>query len=640
VKPDRPAFFTFLFFSLLVKTREEKMKNYNYQTILMTLTTFVFLLLSSLAALAQNGKIIATLNFDPETDGFSFENPGNDTHNWQNDLTAADMILLFGAKAVCVSGNTLATCAVRRTAENWRIKELQDMDGGHCEGMSVASLLFFEEQEFKKKKFPADYQKGKEAVGDLVFPSPLIENYIAYFHVTQLFDGVYDYRKVYYDKGPVAVVKELADSMNDPAATTYTISVQQYVNGKFKGGHTMTPIAVEDMGDYYRIHIYDNNYPGETRYLTVQKGGRQTWRYNGATNPNEPKSLYTGDISSRNFFITPNDTRYGTTFRAPFSTRQNDSSSSANKPEKVEFLVNDDADMMITAGDGKRVGYDWTKQQTVNEISGAEMIEVMSGYDDDLPPVFHLPYTPNAKPYTVTLSGKSLTEESRPDLVYTGPGFSVGFDGIRLDPNETLTFQISPDGRRISFTSSADGETPELYFSFDAPNGESYLTEVDGVELQAGKTVSGEFDPVKGVFYFKDDDGNKDKYDVDFERVLSNGKLQSFETDNLDMGAAENFEMDFNVWDGKSPMCFRDDADGKGFDNDECVGQPNEDNDLDADDSDDEGDDEDADIDNDGKFNNVDDDDDGDGIIDDKDTDDDGDDEPRFLQPLAWLIAD
>ncbi len=590
------------------------MKNYRlfYCTVIFIAMTFIFAPLAN-ETKAQNGqgKIIGTLNFDPEVDGFSFENYGND-HNWKNDLTTSDMILLFGAKAVCVTGNTSANCVVKRTAENWRIKELQGMDGGHCEGMAVASLSFFEEREFKKKKFPADFQKGTETVHDLKFPSPLIENYIAYFFVTQLFDGVYDYRKVYMDKGPVNTVKELAASMNDESATTYTLSLQQIVNGKFKGGHTVTPIAVEDMGSEYRVHVYDNNFPDTTRYVTVRKGGKQTWKYFGSTNPNEAKSLYTGDTSTRSFFITPNDSRYGKRFAAPFARNGEDDyeNSSSNKTEMVEFLVNDDADMLITAGDGKRIGYDWSKKQTVNEIIGAKMIDVSQGYDDDLPPVIHLPFQPNAKPYTIMLSGKELSKESRPDLMYSGPGFSVGFDGIRLDPNETLVFQISPDGKRISFTASADGETPEMYFSVDAPNGESYLVEVDGVELQAGKTLSGEFDSEEGEFYFKDNDGDKDKYDVDFERVLANGTLQLFETDDIDMGAAENFEMDFSKWDGKSPMCFRDDADSKGFANDECAPQPNEDNDQDNDDAD-EGDNEDT-----------------------EDAGDGGEDQPQFF---AWL---
>jgi hypothetical protein len=380
--------------------------------------------------------------------------------------------------------------------------------------------------------------------------------------------------------------------------------------------------------------------------MTVQKTGKQNWKFNLSTNPNKTEEVWQGNINTKSFFITPNDSRYGRTFPVPFGYDDEESrSSSANvkQGEQVEFLVNDDADLLVTDGNGRRLGYDWKKQETVNEISGAKIINVATGPNGNLPPVLRLPFQPDSKkPYTITLSGKSLEKESRPDLVYSGPGFSVGFDGIRLDPDEILTFQISPDGREISFTASADGETPEIYFSRDGKDGKSYLVEVDGVELEAGKTISGKFDEDAGKFHFKDNDGNEDKYDVDFERVLPDGKVQIFETDDLEIGDSENFEMDFSDWDGESPMCFRDDDDDDGFADDECEEQPNEDNDLDLDDADDEGDDEDSDIDNDGKLNNADDDDDGDGIPDDQDKDEeedddgDGDDALIGLQLFSW----
>lgn len=620
---------------------------------IVTLTFFSGPSSSVVRAQDEKGKMLATIEFDPETDGFGFKNPGND-HIWQNDLDAADLISLFGAAPVCVTGNTLATCKVKRPADNWRIKVLQEMDDGHCEGMAVTSFLFFEQRAFKNgRKTPANFQKDAESVFDLKFSYQSLQNYIAYFWATQTFPEVFKHKAAAEKSGPVGIVKTLISSMNVENGELYTVQICKYEGGKFKDCHAVAPIAVEDFGSYYSIHVYDNNEPGMTRYITVEKTGQQTWEYNAAPNPDVEEELYTGNLSTKSFNIVPLSSRlFGKKYRAPFATKRENNSESGNSSsssaEKAEFVVNGDAEMLVTAGDGKRVGYDWNKKQTVNEIADAEINYLTTRSDDDLPPVIQLPYQPTAKPYTVTLSGKSLKSESRPDLVYTGPGFSVGFDGIKLDPNETLTFQISPDGEQLSFTASADGETPEIYFSFNGENGESYLVEVDGVELQAGKTLSAEFDSQTGKFHFKDNDGDEDLYDVDFERVLANGTEQSFETDNLDMGQADNYEMDFSRWDGKTPICFRDDDDGNGFVNDECEAQSNEDNDLDADDADDEGDDEDSDIDNDGKFNNVDDDDDGDGVVDDKDNDDDGDgedddgdgegDEPQFLQSVSWFV--
>ena len=565
------------------------MKSYHifYRTFLIVLTTFIFLSFSSIVV-AQKGKIVATIEFDPEIDGFGFENYVN-KHKWQDDLDASDMITMFGVAPVCVTGNSLSTCKVKEPADNWRLKTLKEMKDGHCEGMAVTCFLFFEHREFKNKwKDPANFQKGTESVFDLKFPNQTIENYIAYFWATQTFPEVYKHKTPAEKSGPLGIVKTLISSMNEENGELYTVQICKYEDGDFKDCHAVAPIAVEDFGTYYNIHVYDNNNPGATRFIKVLKNAPQTWEYNAATNPDEEEDLYTGNLSTKSFNIVPLSSRlYGTKYRAPFATQKERNSESATSGsaggETVEFFVSGDADMLVTAGDGKRVGYDWTKKQTVNEISGANLNYISTFADDDMPPIINLPYQPNAKPFTVALSGKSLKKEDIVDLMFTGPGFSVGFDGVYLDPNEVLTFQISPDGTHLSFTSSTDGETPELYFTYNAENGASYQIEVDGVEIDGGKTLFADVDLKAGKLHFRDNDGRHEKYDIDFERILPDGTEQSFETDDIDFGEADSYEMDFSNWDGKSPVCFRGDDDGDGFADEECEPQPNEDDGLDMD---------------------------------------------------------
>lgn len=558
------------------------MKNYrffNWVGIFIT-TAFIFATFSSIAE--GQGKIVATIEFDPEVDGFGFQNYGNQ-HQWQDDLNAYDLMTMFGVAPVCVTGNSLETCVVKRPAENWRLKTLREMKGGHCEGMAVTCFLFFEQREWKWKwKTPTNFQKGVENVYDLKFPNQAIENYIAYFWATQVLREVNKNKDAAYNATPMSIVKKLIETMNLENGELWTIQICKYEDGDFKDCHAVAPIAVEEFGNYYNIHVYDNNKPGSTRFIKVQKSGQQTWEYNAAPNPDEEEDLYTGDTQTKSFNIVPISSRlFGKKYRAPFSTQRERNSESntsgSTDGDSVEFLVNGDADMLVTSGDGKRVGYDWTKKQTVNEISGASLNNISTNSDDDLPPIINLPYQPTAKPYTVTLSGKTLTKESVSDLMFTGPGFSIGFDEIQLDPNETLTFQISPDGSKISFTASADGETPELYFTYNADDGTSYQLEVDGVEIQAGKTLFADIDIKAGKLHFKDNDGRHDKYDIDFLRILPNGTQQTFETDDIDIGETDSYEMDFSKWDGKSPMCFREDNEGDGFTDEECKPQPNED---------------------------------------------------------------
>lgn len=571
------------------------MKNYRlfYGAILISGLAFIFLPFSAVTTYGQTGKIVADIEFDPKIDGFGFENYVNE-HRWQDDLDASDLITMFGVAPVCVTGNSASTCKVKRPADNWRLKVLKEMNGGHCEGMAVASFLFFEEREFKNKwKIAANFQKGVENVYDLKFPNQAIENYIAYFWATQTFREVYKHKEEAEKSGPLGIVKTLISTMNEENGELWTIQICKYVNGDYKDCHAVAPFAVEDFGSYYSIHVYDNNNPGETRYMTVQKNGQQTWKYNAATNPNEEEDLYTGNLSTKSFNIVPLSSRlFGKKYRAPFATAKERNSESvtsgaAGGGETVEFFVSGDADMLVTSGDGKRVGYDWTKKQTVNEISGASMNYISTFADDDMPPVITLPFQSNAKPFTVALSGKELEKEDFVDLMYSGPGFSVGFDGLRLDPDEILIVQISPDGTQLSFTASADGETPELYFTYNAENGASYEIEVGGVTLEAGKTLFANLDLRAGKFHFRDNDGRREKYDIDFVRILPDGTQQKFETDDVEFGETDNYEMDFSRWDGKTPVCFREDDDGNGFADEECEAQPNEDNGTDDEDGDD-----------------------------------------------------
>lgn len=586
----------------------------------------------------EEANIIASYKFDPKVDGFSFANYGNKKHTWQDDLTKEDFVRLFGAEASCVTGDTAQDCVLKKTAETWMRQELEGMDKGHCEGMAVTSLRLMQGKAFKTRTKSPTFQEGADSTYKLRFPSPSVENYIAYYFITQNFSEISRRTKATAEKGPVAIVNMLVESMK-AGTDPYTLGIYQYKNGEREEGHAVTPIAVEDAGKEYRIHIYDNNKAGETKIMTVEKGGKQQWKFNASINPDEEADWYIGDRTTKTLELTANSWRDRQRFAAPFDEEEEEESDDKNKNSTksktsgggggmAEFTLNGDGDLLVTDGNGKRFGFDPNTNRFVNEIPRAEDFTPKGGMGVDLPH-YRLPLQAGgAKPYTITISGKNLKSESDVDFTYTAPGFSVGFDGIRLDPKEILKMTVSPDGEQLSFTAGKDGETPEIYYSMEAANGTSYFVEVDGFQLDAGKTLSAVFDDESGKFTFKDNDGNEDKYDVDFERVLPNGTEQDYETDDIEIGKVDNYEMDFGKWDGKSGMCFRDDDDGNGFANDECEAQSNEDNDDDADDADDEADDEDSDVDNDGKLNDDDEDDDGDGISDDKDTDDDNDGEP------------
>ena len=251
--------------------------------------------------------------------------------------------------------------------------------------------------------------------------------------------------------------------------------------------------------------------------------------------------------------------------------------------ESLTVSLSGHADLLIADPAGRRIGYDAAKKVSVNEIPGAlenpVLGEVLDGGGEDAEPEYFLPLdAAGRKPYTVTVSGKSLDAEESSSLEVVGSGFVVGFDDISVDKGETLSMTVAPDGHELSFTASADGETPTVYLTTDeGADRPSYEFEIGGITLKAGKTVTVRLDPDKGMIFFEDDDGDEDKYDVRVSRTSPNGKEDVFEKFDLDIGDDNSYALNFGAWDGKGAMCFKDDDDDDGsYEDEDCEQVENE----------------------------------------------------------------
>lgn len=548
--------------------------------------------------LTAQSKILASLDFDIRQDGFSFKNYKNEGEKWKDDIGAEDLIRMFGVKAACKSGNSAQNCVLKASARKWIEHYLDAMEIGHCEGIGVASLRMNSELPFKKRVTPDNFQAGADSPYSLQRQQTL-ENYIAYYWITQTFDEISVPTKKTAELGPIAIVKMLIDSMNDKE-DTYLMGIKKYEKGRIFDGHAVVPVAVEDAGNQYKIHVYDNNHPGETRYLYINKAGTQQWFYNSTANPNA-KPDYVGDSSTKTLDITATSWREGKCFDASFASDSDKAegcgieTAGLFKPsfrnasfqrirqtdddgEDAEFFLTGEGDMMIVDSNGKRLGYDPDEDFFFNEIPDGNSAMLIGGLGKDLPH-YTLPYIETDEPYTIVFSGKHLDEESYLDFVFSAPGFTVGFDEIRLDPNEFLIATISHDGQQISFTASADGETPEVFYAFDADDdaAASYITIIEGIELTADTTLIYNFDFENGKLFFSDNDGNEDDFDIELIRINADGTEQEYQQNDLNIGKADKYEMDFGDWDGEGDMCFKDDEDGDGFSDEPCDEEPNED---------------------------------------------------------------
>ena len=535
----------------------------------------------SLGPEQPEGENVAKIEFAAKPNGFHFRNYGDDG-NTENDLGPADLIDLFGAQEVCASGSTAEDCELTEPAQAWLEEKLKSMNGGHCEGMAVTSLRFFEGKHFRSRGNPDSFQDGADSVFDLNLGGNL-RNYIAHYFITQYLDEVSGPTREIASKTPGEVLDLLISHFKEGKAAA--LGFYNFKEGRRVEGHAVTPFAVEDMGDdVFRIHLYDNNYPGETKYLTVNKKD-ETWSYRTASNPNESESDYHGDANTHSLEITPESLREADSFTCPFcgdedsSGERHHASRPAAPPTRyVGFLMDGEGDFLISDAAGKRVGFDFKTNKFVSEIAGAKVVFDKGGLRKDTPPDISLPLSNSNRPYSITMSGRSLKKEVDADLYVEGPGFVVGFRDIMLDPGESLTMTATPDGRELSFTASTDAETPNVFITYEKGRKHpSYFFAIGGIKLSPGKTVTLKLDIEKQKLFFKDNDSKRDAYDVRVTRVNPDGTRNFYEHHDLDLAKkTDNYEMDFSKWDGKGDICFEEDDEGDGFDDEQCSEEPNE----------------------------------------------------------------
>jgi hypothetical protein len=375
---------------------------------------------------------------------------------------------------------------------------------------------------------------------------------------------------------PSQILEMLIESFKE-GKEYYTMSIAKRINGEYKYGHAITPFAVEDMGDgEYRILVYDNNKVGQTRFVEINKND-ETWRYHTASNPNDAESDYVGDASTHTLGLKRMSDRERSVYGCPFCEEESGDHASPASAELLTFSLNGEGNILITDGTGKRLGFDPQKNQVLNEIPGAQALVIDGGLGLDVPPTYKIPYEKGGKPFTINVSGKSLKSEVDADMEIDGPGYVVGFDNILLDPGENLTMTVSPDGQQLSFTASQDGQTPDIFITTESgPDKPSYEFKIGGIKLNPGKTVTVTLDLKKEHLYFKDDDTKRDKYDVRVERTNADGTKNYYEHKDLEFGKRDSYEIDFSKWNGKGPLCVIDDEEGNGFDDDQCVEEPNE----------------------------------------------------------------
>jgi hypothetical protein len=488
---------------------------------------------SSTSLTAESLK--ADLGFRPAANGFSFENYGKDSSI--KNLSSVEMQRMFGNKVCATKGDP---CILTPPAQQWMEEVNKSMNGGHCEGMAALSMILYAD---KNKVSGFGHTPDLSLLGN-----EKLQHEIAYWFATQYTAPTAN--SEIKGKTPAEILDLLLATMKPNARIDQTYTMGIYQTG-FKGGHAITPYAVEDLSDgKYAVMVYDNNHPKVERKLEIDRNAN-TWSYNAATNPDETESQYIGDAETKTLTLTPTPPRYELQACSFCDTEEksaenNSEKTGASKGNAIaterfnQIFLEGDADLLISNGNQK-IGYENGK--FVNAFSGATFIPIRSSelWKDDEEPLYNIPV---GVPFTMTLQGTQKSNgQELTDVAMIGPGYDLGLEGIKVLSEQKDSIKFDASGRSLSYTPS-NSEAPNILFGISTKN-DDYEFELDGVEIDAGGTISANLDTAKGRLGIKVADT---KQDAIFNLLLSRideKTEQQFEGEELTLKSGDTMYLNY-----------------------------------------------------------------------------------------------
>lgn len=220
---------------------------------------------SSSSAQLTATDVATGLNVNPN--GFAFAN--FTAASSPEEFNADDVVKMFGlSKDVCEGGTMPCTLTAEAAAFARMVNEARA--SGHCEGFAVTA-----EERFTSAAQPSTVTLKNE--GDVTHG--LMRTF-----ATQFLKEVVSDTETWAGKSLKEKVAALQESFTKKEVS-YSLGVYSD-----HGGHAILPYALEWVNkDVVKIKIYDSNWPGKDRYITVDlKAEKWTFAYSGADPANDP----------------------------------------------------------------------------------------------------------------------------------------------------------------------------------------------------------------------------------------------------------------------------------------------------------------------------------------------------------------
>lgn len=424
--------------------------------------------------------------FRPNLDGFGFQNYGDDRETL--DLTSLEMQRMFGNQ-VC-AGNASGGCILTYPAERWMGFAISAMKNGHCEGLAVLSSLMYYNQ-----TRPDDF--GEKSAVNLSLDRVPLQREIGYWWTTQATSPGASNKIL---ESPRAVFDALRQSFDQGRDAT-----EWWVIGIFlpdgSGGHAITPIAVEDMGNgSARIYVYDNNWPEEIRFIEIDLSS-DSWKYQASVNPEEPDGIYSGNASTKSLEIVSLSSRLGLQ-RCDFcdggtavsaAAGGAGSKGAAQGNQSVVVWQRGKASLLVTDASGGRVGV-LESGEEVNEISGAEVRSLKFGEDSQY--LIMLPASGiEGSSISINVSGSPQASGANPsETAIFAPGYALSSSVSDLSQGAKESLGLSMNEGAYNVSLRADRQlSPLLAIDSDL----SRIT-LSGLNLEASGMINLSMDPMQG----------------------------------------------------------------------------------------------------------------------------------------------
>lgn len=480
----------------------------------------------------------ADSGFRPKPNGFQFANYG--VRQGITNLTPVEVRRFFGDSACAAVMN--GQCVLTPAAEAWMDEKNRQMGGGHCDGFAALSL-----QLHRKIQSPGELGDGATNAFDLDLDDNVkVQREIAYWWTTQTTNPTLAARR------PRLLVNDLLDRLIDSFRgadpESYTLS---FWKSDWTGGHAVTPYAVVDKGNgKVWLMVYDNNFPDVERHFEFDRNTTE-WSYTASINPNAPKALYAGDDMTKTLQLVPTGARRKPQI-CPFcgEVDANGPPMAGGVAEFRELSLIGDGSLLIADPQGRRLG--WVGGKLISEIPGAYFNPIPSDdlWADDPEPTYLLPHDSRL---TVTVDGAAMAGPSLSDVTLVAPGYTLGVEGILLDPGQKDTLTVAAKGNELTYrTDSAD--SPVLRLGVATKDADwDFAVALSGEA--GGQTVTLRLDLAKGrlaiVVASRDGAGawgvEVSRLHSDGESVFSHGGNQAAMSDTL--------YLEYGAWKGQgTPM--------------------------------------------------------------------------------------